>query len=115
MARVALTPQQIALTGLTPTFTAPTDAGAGGGWSFPNTGDTFIRIKNTGGAQRVVTLLTPATIGGVAISDPTVTIPATTGDILIGPFDPSLFNQSDGAVYVEVDATTGLTAAAITL
>jgi hypothetical protein len=114
MPRVALTVQPVTIAGLTPTFSAPTDAGSGGGWSFPNTGDQVIRIKNSG-AQRTVTILSPATIGGIAIADPTVTIPATTGDVTIGPFDPSIFNNADGAVYVEVDATTGLTAAALKL
>lgn len=113
MPAVNLPVQDVTLAGLTPSFTAPTQAGAGGGWAFPNTGDQVIRIKNAAGSPVIATLLTPATIGGIAIADPTVSIPATTGDVTIGPFDPSLFNQADGTVIVEIASTTSVTAAAV--
>ena len=35
-----------------------------------------------------------AKIEGIDIAEITVTIPATNGDKMIGPFDPAIFNQS---------------------
>ena len=113
MAAVALTVQTVNLAGLTPTFTAPGGAGSGNGWTFPNDGSTYFRVKNGSGGAIVATILAPNTIttrgGAVTPTAPTVSVPATTGDVTIGPFDPTIFGTT---VTIEVASATSMTAAA---
>lgn len=112
MARTALTVQSAAISGLTPSYAAGDLAN---GHEFVNDGNTMLHVKNTGGGACTVTLQTPGKVAGVDISDPTVVVPATTGDKMIGPFDPTVFNQSGGLVYVDISTGTGVTLAAIKL
>lgn len=111
MATAALIPQSIVIAGLTPTFTPAT---ANDGFEFSgNTGDQFIRVKNTNAATRTAT---PATTGrsksGLALTAVPVTVPATTGDILFGPFPPSEYGTT---VTVALSAFADVSAAVITL
>lgn len=105
-----LTVQNISLSGITPSYAAA----AAGGDEFANTGDTLFQIKN-GGSEITLTIETPAKIEGIDIAEITVTIPATTGDKMIGPFDPSIFNQSTGRVAVTYSAVTTVTVGAFKL
>jgi len=105
-----LTVQNISLTGITPSYASA----AAGGDEFANTGDTYFQIKN-GGSEITLTIETPAKIEGIDIAEITVTIPATTGDKVIGPFDPSIFNQSTGRVAVTYSAVTTVTVGAFKL
>jgi hypothetical protein len=82
---------------------------------FVNNGDVVLHVKNTNASPRIVTITTPRTVDGVAVADPAITIPATTGDKIIGPFPPATFNNAGGLVYVDFDASTGVTIAAIQL
>jgi hypothetical protein len=111
MATEALTVQQITRAGLAPTFTNPT---ATDGWTFSgNTGNHFLRVKNTNGSSRTVTPTpTGKSKSGLSLTAEPVTIPDTTGDVLIGPFDPSDFGAT---VTIACSATAGLSAAAIKL
>jgi hypothetical protein len=108
MARVTLTPQQIVRTGLAPVF-AGWDAGLQHG--FANDGRIFAQVKNTNAAVRTVTVQTPGTVDGLAVAERTVNIPATTGDVMIGPFPPSAYNQADGQVYLDIDVVLNVTIA----
>ena len=110
MARTALTVQEISLAGITPSYAA---AEADGN-SFANDGDVLLQVKNAG-SEITVTIQTPMKVGGVDVAEVTVTIPATTGDKMVGPFDPTIFNQSAGVVYVDYSAVTTVTVAAIKL
>jgi hypothetical protein len=103
-----LTVQEPTLAGITPTYAAADVAGD----TFAIGGGTYlIHIKNSG-TQKVATFTTPGTIEGVAISDPTVTIPATTGDKLIKLTAPqSLFANSSGLGAIAYDGVTGATIA----
>jgi len=111
MARTALTVQDIALAGITPSYAA---ANADGN-SFDNQGGSYLQVKNGSGSQITVTIPTPAKVGGVDLEDITVTVAATTGDKVIGPFAPELFNQSGGVVHVNYSAVTTITAGAFKL
>lgn len=110
MARTALAPQTIVDEGITPAFTAANVDGH----SIPGDGDHWLEIKNTNGAPVNVTILTGGTLMGEAVADKVVSIPATTGDKIIGPFPPALYNQADGLVYVDFASVTGVTAACFT-
>jgi hypothetical protein len=84
-----------------------------------NDGRVVLIVKNTGGASSVLTIDDPNS--GTPPSaiqfnpDVAVTIPATTGERIIGPFPPSRFNDATGNVNLAFSATTGVTWAAVRL
>lgn len=107
-----LTAQAIARTGLATAYATPTVAD-----TFPNDGNTFLHVKNTNGSPRDVTVSSKAVPGiGLAAADLVVTVAATTGDVMIGPFPPAAFNDPvTGLVSVAYSATAGVTAAVVQL
>jgi len=103
-----LTVQQPTTAGITPSYASAAEAGD----EFANDGLTLLQVKGTG-TQKVVTITAQRTSEkGATLSDITVTIPATTGDKMIGPFDPSIFNDSAGKVQVTYSDEADLTVAA---
>lgn len=118
MPRTELSVQDIVRTGLTPSFeAAETD-----GEAIDNSSHkVFIHVKNTNAASITVDIITPGTIDGMAIPDKQVTVPATTGDKMIGPFPAGLYDQNDTtlgiakAVHIDFSAVTDVTIAAIKL
>ncbi len=111
MAYTALTVQDVSLAGVTPSYVAATLTD---GNSFANDGKVLLHVKNTG-SQITLTVAAVAKLAGVSLTNPAIVIPATTGDKMIGPFDPTVFNQAAGVVYVTYTAVTGVTIAAIRL
>ncbi len=113
MPRTDLTAQQISLNGVIPTYTAAiTD-----GHMFINNERQFIHVKNAGAGSTVVTIVTPVTVGGRAVSDDTVTIAAAT-DQMIGPFPAPTHSNTGvdaGKVYVNYSVLTSVTCAVLTL
>ena len=112
MARTALTKQAIVQAGLSPSYAAANVDGH----SFEGSGRVFLHVKNTNVAARTVTIQTPATVAGLAVAEQPVEVPATSGDAMIGPFDPHAFNRPvDGAdagkVYVDFSAVVDVTVA----
>lgn len=110
MARNAWTVQQIVDEGLAPTFTAA--PAVIDGLSIPGTGDIFIEVKNGSASPINVTIQTGGTLMGEPVADKVVSVPATTGDCMIGPFPPALYNQADGLVYVDFSAVATVTVGA---
>ena len=109
MATVNLAVEQITRAG-----TDLTDTGSlstGNTYTFPNDGQTFLHFKKSGAGACTVTIVTPKTIGGMAVADLTVSVPASTGDKMIGPFPPDLFNDSAGLCSFTLSEITGLTVA----
>ena len=116
MARTALVPVTMNAAGVAESFVTPDAAGS----IIPGTGDHFIHVKNSGGSACTVTVECPNAIGstGLAVGPQTVTVPATTGDRIIGPFAPSIFTRGPaladpGTVYVDYSLITGVTVAAV--
>lgn len=110
MARAALTVQTVSKAGITPSYVSAESDGN----SFTNEGDVLLQVKN-GGSEITVTVQTPTKVDGVDIAELTVTIPATSGDKMIGPFSPTVFNQSAGIVYVDYSGVSSVTVAAFKL
>jgi hypothetical protein len=48
-------------------------------------------------------------VAGLDIAEVAVSIPATTGDLMIGPFPPSVFNDGNGDMRFNFSEVTGLT------
>lgn len=116
MVDVLLTREQILVGGLVPTNTSidATDV-----YFVENqVGQVFLHFLNTGGSISVVTFDTTQQIGGLDIEDPIVNIPATTGDVMIGPF-PSTYEGKggvrDGQIKFSQDQATGVTVAVLRL
>lgn len=101
--------QQLAITGVTPTFAAAT----GGGDTIAPDDRTFLRLKNGSGGAITATIVVPGTTYGQANPDVAVNIPATTGDVLIGPLVPALADPSTGLINVTYSGVTSLTAAVV--
>jgi hypothetical protein len=110
MARTNLAVQQIVVAGLLPTYsTANAD-----GHSVVNNGNVFLHVKNASGSSVNVTVETPAKVGGLDVAEDVVTVGASS-EKMIGPFDPSVFNQSGGLLYVDFSAVASVTCAAFKL
>lgn len=98
---------------LTPSGVAPTYAAVGASGDTFSPGDhVFLHIKNTG-ASSVATITTPGTVDGLAITDLAVTVPATTGDRMIGPLPARTFAGTDSQATVTCSPTTGVTIAVV--
>lgn len=76
---------------------------------FPNDGRTFLHIKNASGSPITCTVTTPSTHVGLALEDPVITVGATTGEQMAGPFPKGLYNASDGNVDITWSATASVT------
>lgn len=96
--------------GLTPSYGAVDQVN---GNAFINTGREFVHVKNINPAQRTLTVLTPATLDGLAVAELLATIPADDGDKMIGPFPPQIYNQVDGKVYLDWSASADLSVAIV--
>jgi hypothetical protein len=103
-----LTVQSIVGTGLAPSFAAA----AAGGDSFLNDGKTFLEVKNASGSSITVTITAQNPCNQGQLHNLAVSVPATTGDRMIGLLLPSIFNDANGLVQVTYSAVTSLTVAA---
>ena len=107
MARTALTVNEVVETGLT--FSA--SSANADGHSLVNTDRNaalFIYVNNGGGGSIDVTVQTPGTVRGNAIADVVVAVGAGAAK-LIGPFPASIYNQSEGTVYVDFSGVSSVT------
>lgn len=103
-----LSAQTISRSGLTPSYASAES----GGDEFANTGTEFIHIKNGDGSSHTVTIVTSATVDGLAVEDRAVAVPAGE-ERMIGPFPTSSYNDSSGNVALSYDAVTSVTIAII--
>ena len=100
-----LTPQVITKAGVAGTFTAVNASD-----TITPDSNLILRVKNANAAACTVTLDDGATTpGGSQPTDPTVTVPATTGDVMI--FIPASFvNPTTGVITVSYSVTASVTA-----
>lgn len=102
-----LTVADIPPSGVTPTY----NACAGGGDQFANDGRVLCHFKNTSGGAITVTFVAQVACNRGTIHSTTLVVPATTGDKMIGPFDPQIFNDSNGMLQMTYSGVTNLTVA----
>lgn len=104
--------QQSSVSGSNLTFGAADVAGD----SFLNVNEkTFIIVKNTNVAIRTVTINAIGKCDFGFDHDVAIVVPATTGEVKIGPFMQRRFNDSTQKVNITYDAVTGLTIAAVSM
>ena len=100
--------QQLVRAGALPVFTACTQVDL----QVANDGHTILEFKNTNAATRTITVTSPGTVDGLAITDPVVTLGANTGDLIFKPWPPDKYNNADGNVYIDLGAFADVTVAA---
>jgi hypothetical protein len=103
-----LATQQIQITGPAITLVAA----AGGGDTVTPSDRTFLWVKNGSGSPITVTVVTPGTYYGQAIADVPISVPATTGERMIGPLDFRLADTNQ-VVSITYSGVTSLTVAAV--
>lgn len=101
-----LVTQKPTIAGVTPTYAAA----SGGGDTLTASTYGYLQVKNTSGAPITVTVVDPRTdsITAAAYTDPTISIPATTGDKIIY-IDPKLADPTTGLVNLTYSGVTNLT------
>ncbi len=113
MAEVRIEPQKILKSGIIPSYTGSlltTNT-----YLVRNNGRIALHFKKSGAGDCVVTLQTPVQVSGLDVAENAVTVPATTGDKLIGPLPPSVFNDGLQDARFTLSEITGLTVAALEL
>lgn len=113
MARTDLTTQTITQAGLDPAY----EAANVDGHAFGNAGKTLLHVKNGSASAVTVTVITAVTVGGRAVADDTISVPAA-GERMIGPFPPSVYNGTGadlGTAHVDYSAAASVTVGAFTL
>jgi len=113
MAEVSLSVEKLAPTGLAATYTG--SLSTDNTYKVRNSGRMFLHFKKSGAGDCVATIQTPKTVGGLAVSEQAVTVPATSGDMMIGPFPPGIYNDTNQDVNFTLDEVTGLTVACVEL
>ena len=113
MAIIPLATEKILQSGLVGTYTG--SLSVANSYHVKNNGRVFLHFKKSEAVDAVVTIETPITVGGLAVAEQTVTIPATTGDKFVGPFPKNIFNDGDGEIIFSADNIAGLTVACLEL
>jgi hypothetical protein len=113
MADVRFSPQALSDGGITPAYTGSlltTNV-----HKFKNDGKTIVHVKKSGAGACTMTITTPKQVGGLDVAERTVTVAASTGDNMVGPFQPSIYNDGSGDVAITFSEVTGLTMAVVSL
>jgi len=78
-----------------------------------NNGRVLLHFVKTGAGAATITVVTPNTVGGLAIAEQTFVVPATTGNVWAGPFDPGIYNDASGDLDVSTSEDTAITVEAV--
>lgn len=87
---------------------------AAAGDAFENDGQTMIRLVNTG-TEKTVTFNAVTNCSQGFDHNLAVVVPATTGDVWVGPFPTARFNNTDGRVDMTYSSETGVTFAVLSI
>jgi hypothetical protein len=76
---------------------------------FKNNGRVKLFVKNTTGSTVTITVETPNTVDGLAITDKTATL-ANNKEALLGPYPPSDYNDANQKVHVTFNQAVDIVA-----
>lgn len=110
MVDVVISATKITPAGQSESFTAMNTSDT---YKVRNNGRVLLHFKKTGAGAANITLETPKQVGGYAVADQVIVVPATTGDVMAAPTDKDLFNDANADVSFTTDEATGLTVAAV--
>lgn len=118
MPTIQLSVQQVVRNGLTMAYTASGVSpllNVVDTFQFQNSGREFLHFKKSGAGACTVTIVTPETVDGLAVAERTITVPASTGDVMVGPFPPSHYNLPGTSTFAgfTVNEVTGLSVAVV--
>ena len=108
--------QEVVEAGAAPTFTP---VAVGGDAVLNLEGNVILYFKNTDAGARTVTITAQDVsekipgFGDMTKADAILTVPATTGEIVAGPFPRRAFNDPLGKFQLTYDSDTGLTVAVL--
>ncbi len=91
----------------------PVSMAIGTNYIVRNDGRVLLHFVKTGAGAAVITIVTPKTVSGLAVAEQTVAVPATTGNVWAGPFNPDTFNDANGDMDVSTDEDTAITIEAV--
>ncbi len=80
-------------------------------YKFRNDGNTFVLFEKTAAGTATAFFGVTLTVSGLTVSSQTVTVPATSGDVVVGPFPARVFNDTSGDISFTVSETGGLSLA----
>jgi hypothetical protein len=103
-----ITAQQVTIAGAAVTYSAPTVSD-----TVAPDERAFWHVKNTNASTRTATVVVPGTYFGQALADSATTIPALTGDRMIGPLVPALADPATGLITLTLSSVTDVTAAVV--
>lgn len=110
MANIVLAPEIPRTIGLAPNYTA---IATGNTYKVRNNGRTMLHFLKSGAGEAIITFQTPGSIGGLAIAERTLSVPASSGDKMVGGFPTDIYNDANGDLNFTTDEGTGLTAAVV--
>lgn len=111
MATVTLTPDIAVEAGVAPTRTGSLNIS--NTYKFRNNGKTLLHFRKSGANNCTVTITPAQVVRGKAIANQTVAVPATTGDVIVGPFSRDVYDDVNHDVSFTVSEVTGLDVAVI--
>lgn len=107
MARTTVTAIDPTIAGATVTYS---NADASNGNDVLFDADLLILVKNTDGSDHTMTITNAGAYNrGIAVASQTYTIPATSGHKAIDDIPREWFAQSNGKLYLDWSAATGMT------
>ncbi len=107
MGNVTLTPIQAVPTSVD--GTSPQAMAAADNYIMRNNGRVILHFIKTGANPATITIVTPKTVGGLAVADLTFVVDATTGIEFAGPFPPDLYNDASGDMDISTSEDTAIT------
>ena len=111
MAQLRKTPENVIRAGLIATYASDYTVVGSNTYIIRNNGKVLLHFKKSAAVNCNLIITTPNTVDGLAVTDRTVVIPATTGDKFIGPFPPSIYNDANGDMEISLSDVDGLTGA----
>ncbi|KKL54111.1 hypothetical protein LCGC14_2268670 [marine sediment metagenome] len=106
MADVPITPVVAAHGGIA---AVPQVMAAADNYIVRNNGRVLLFFRKTGAGAATITVVTPKLVSGLAVAELTFNVPATTGEVWAGPFNPDTFNDPSGDLDVSTSEDTGIT------
>ncbi len=111
MGNVTLTPIQAVPTSVD--GTSPQAMAAADNYIMRNNGRVILHFIKTGANPATITIVTPKTVGGLAVADLTFVVAASSGIEFAGPFPPDLYNDASGDMDISTSEDTAITVQAI--
>ena len=100
-------PSRVVKTALTAAYTTGVIAGTST-YVMKNDGRTIFRFYKTGANPCTVTVTATGYIRGAKEADLTFTVPASTGDVFVGPFEPNVYNDAYGDLRFSLSEATAI-------